>query len=468
MGIARTVHRWSIGSARLAAALVGRTPCVAAAVASGKPRVESILGSDPRQDLSGRKGDGAMLDAVVVGAGGAGLGVSHALAEAGLRHRVLERGRIGETWRTQRWDSFRMNLPNIQISMPGDDYDGPDPEGFMTGDDFVELLANYAECNRLPVQAHTPVTELSLREADSAYRLDTPRGALEARNVVIASGTLNCPIRPTAAAALPAHLSQVNSSDYRNPAALPPGAVLVVGSAQSGGQIAEDLALAGRTVYLATCRVGRIARRYRGKDIALWLAQSGLFDVPRKEFTEPSGHITARPLLGAVHTISLQSLSAQGVVLLGRFIGTEGGRLTFADDVEANLCYADESSVKTKRHIDDYIAAQGLDAPLPAEDPAETVAPCAPDPPIVSLDPTDHGISTVVWCTGFHGDFNWVRLPGVLDGQGQPVQDEGVAPLPGIFFAGLDFSSTRRSGTVLAIAEEARRIVDHIEARRGV
>lgn len=338
------------------------------------------------------------------------MGVSHALTEAGLSHRVLERNRIGETWRTQRWDSFRMNVPNVQLVMPGDHYDGPEPEGFVTRDEFVELLEDYAERNRLPVDEHTPVTELTRSEEDGTYLLNTPRGGLQARNVVIASGNLNLPRRPAVAAALPPHLRQLDSSEYRNSAELPAGAVLVVGSAQSGGQIAEDLVRAGRAVYLATCRVGRMARRYRGRDISLWLVQSGLFDVPRKEFTEPSGHITARPLLGAVHTISLQSLSTQGVVLLGRFMAVYGSRLTFADDVEANLRFADESSANGKRHIDAYIARHGLDAPPAVEDPAEVVSPRLPAPPILSLDPTEDGISTVIWCTGFQGDYSWIRL----------------------------------------------------------
>jgi putative flavoprotein involved in K+ transport len=188
-----------------------------------------------------------ILDAVVIG-GSAGLGVSHALKQAGLRHRLLERGRIGETWRTQRWDSFRINTPNIQTVMPGDRYDGPDPEGFLARDELVALLEDFADRNRLPVEPHTPVAELALSD-DGTFCLTTPQGTLRARNVVIASGNLNRPLRPAWAAALPPDLLQIDASDYRNPAVLPSGAVLVVGSGQSGGQIAEDLADAGRTVW---------------------------------------------------------------------------------------------------------------------------------------------------------------------------------------------------------------------------
>jgi putative flavoprotein involved in K+ transport len=406
------------------------------------------------------------FDAIVVGAGWAGLGASYYLAQAGLRHRVLERSRIGETWRTQRWDAFRLNTPTWGSMMPGDRYDGPDPDGYMTRDEFVALLEGFATRNRLPVETDSPICELSLDPARGTYRLETPQDVLWARNVVIASGSLNRPRRPAAARELPSNVLQLDASDYRNAAALPAGAVLVVGSAQCGGQIAEDLAQAGRTVFLATSRVGRMPRRYRGRDIVFWLRRSGLFDVPRKDFVDSSGHIMARPLLGVGHTVSLQSLSAQGVVLVGRLTGVEsGGRLTFAGDVEENICFGDKASAQFKRHIDAYIAREGIDAPAAEPDPDETVAARLPDPPIRSLDPTEHRIATVIWCTGFDGDFSWIRIPGTLDERGQPVHDEGVSAQPGVYFAGLDFAATRKSGTLLSLAEEMPRLISHIVAR---
>jgi len=408
-----------------------------------------------------------ILDAIVVGAGWAGLGVSYSLARAGLRHCVLERGRIGETWRTQRWDSFRMNTPNVQTIMPGDRYNGSDPEGVLTRDEFIALLEDFAGRNGLPVELETPVTELVPDQENGVYRFATPRGTRRARKVVIASGNLNCPLRPVWAAALPRSLRQIDASDYRSAAALHPGAVLVVGSGQSGGQIAEDLAQAGRTVFLATSQVGRARRRYRGRDIMIWLAECGLFDVPRSEFIQPSGRIRPRPLFGALHTISLQSLSAQGVVLLGRFTGIEsGGQLSFADDLEENIRFADEASVKMQRQIDEYIVRAGSDAPPAERDPAETVAVRLPNPAIRSLDPVHRGITTVIWCTGFQGDFRWVRLPSVLDARGQPVHEDGVTAIRGVYFAGLDLATTRKSGTILAVAEEAARLVEHITGCR--
>jgi putative flavoprotein involved in K+ transport len=406
------------------------------------------------------------LDAAVIGAGWAGLGVSYVLAKAGLSHRVLERGRIGETWRTQRWDSFHLNTPKFQAVMPGDCYDGPDPEGFYTRNEFVVLLEDYARRCRLPVATDTPVTALTCDGEDRIYRLITPTGDFTARAVVVASGSLNRPRRPELARALPPGLPQIDPSVYRNPDALPPGAVLVVGSAQSGGQIAEDLAIAGRVVFLSTGRTGRKPRRYRGRDVSFWEQEAGLYDIPRKDFVGPDGRIPGRPLLGTPHTISLQSLSAQGVVLLGRFTGIANGRLTFADDVRENIRLGDEAAAKTRRHIDDYIACHGIDAPQAIDEPAETVAPRLPNPPILSLDPSEHHLSTVIWCTGFEGDFSFVQVPGLLNAHQQPLEKEGLTDAPGIYFAGVDFSSTRKSGLITSIAEEAERLVGHIVALR--
>jgi putative flavoprotein involved in K+ transport len=406
------------------------------------------------------------LDAAVIGAGWAGLGVSHILAKAGLSHRVVERGRIGETWRTQRWDSFHLNTPKFQAVMPGDRYEGPDPEGFYTRDEFVALLEDYARRCRLPAATNTPVTALTRDGKAGIYRLITPAGDLTARVVVIASGSLNRARRPELARALPPGLLQIDPSVYRSPDALPAGAVLVVGSAQSGGQIAEDLTLAGRAVFLSTGQTGRKPRRYRGRDVGFWEQETGLYDIPRKDFVGPDGRIPGRPLVGACHTISLQSLSAQGVVLLGRFTGIANGRFTFADDVRENIRLGDEAAAKTRRHIDDYIARHGLDAPPAIDDPAETVAPRLQNPPILSLDPSEHRLTTVIWCTGFEGDYSFVQVPGLLNARQQPLEKEGLTEAPGIYFAGVDFSSTRKSGLIVSIAEEARRLVGHIVGRR--
>ncbi|QPB21082.1 NAD(P)/FAD-dependent oxidoreductase [Rhizobium sp. 007] len=403
---------------------------------------------------------GEVLDVVVIGAGSTGLGISYFLKREAREHKVLDGGRIGETWRTQRWDSFRLNSPTIRSVLPGDAYRGPDPWGAITHHEFVSYLEDYAERHCLPVSTQTSVKELT-RE-NGLFRLTTAPGVLLARNVVIATGDQNRQVRPPESADLPVELRQVDSSAYRNAAQLEHGAVLVVGSGQSGGQIAEDLALAGRVVFLATSRNGRWVRRYRGGNILNWLTLSGFLDVPRKELVLPSGKVPARALVGATHTISLQSLSAQGVVLLGRFRGVENDSLVFGDELHANMRFADEVSANTKRLVDEYIERAGLDAPPAEGDPAETVEPRIPDPLIRTMDWRACGIRSVVWCTGFTGDFTWVHLPGALNAVGQPVHADGVGAVPGLYFAGLDFGSTRKSGTIPALAEESARLVERL------
>lgn len=405
-----------------------------------------------------------VLDVVVIGAGWAGLGVSHGLKRSGISHVVLERARIGETWRTQRWDSFHFNIPRVLTVLPGDRYEGSDPEGAMTRDEFVTMLEGYVSRNSLPVHTGEPVAEVAPDGADG-YRVRTPSRTLTARNVVVASGSLNRPRRPAVSQQIPSWVRQIDASDYRSAAALDEGAVLVVGSAQSGGQIAKDLANAGRRVFLATTRIGRIPRRYRGRDAVLWLADSGLMDIRREDFVLPSGQIPGRPLQGAVETLSLQSLSAQGVVLLGRVLGIDGKVLSFTGDVAENVRFADEHSATLRGKIDDYIARSGIVAPPATDDPAETVLPRIPSPPITGLDLEANGIGTIIWCTGFDGDYSWVNVPRALGADQQPAHVDGIGAAAGIYFAGLDFASTRKSGTILSSADESRTIVGHILGR---
>lgn len=405
-----------------------------------------------------------VLDVVVIGAGWAGLGISHGLTRSGISHVVLERGRIGETWLSQRWDSFHFNIPRVLTVLPGERYEGSDPEGAMTRDEFVFMLKDYASRNGLPVHVGEPATEVTPDGADG-YRVRTPSRTLTARNVVVASGSLNRPKRPPASRQIDPSVRQIDASDYRSAAALAQGAVLVVGGGQSGGQIAKDLLDAGRQVFLATGRIGRIPRRYRGRDLALWLVDMGALDVRRKDFVLPDGTIPARALQGAVETLSLQSLSAQGAILLGRLTGAEGRVLAFTDGVAENIRFADENSQQVRGRIDDYIARKGIAAPPATDDPAEVVPPKIPIPPITLLDLGTSGIGTIVWCTGFDGDFSWLKVPGALGADQQPLHVDGIGSASGIYFPGLDFASTRKSGTILASIDESRTIVGHIVRR---
>jgi putative flavoprotein involved in K+ transport len=404
------------------------------------------------------------LDAVIIGAGWAGLSVSARLAAAGVRHRVIERNRIGETWRTQRWNSFRMNTPNVQTVMPGEAYEGNKPEDFMTRDAFVSLLENFAARRKLPVSTQTAVHSVRSNEG-SLYRIETDAGLLiTSPNVVVATGNLNIPRRPASAGKLPSSTLQIDGADYREAQQFGPGPVVVVGCGNSGGQIAEDLARSGRRVVLATGHNGRMPRRYRGKDITLWLAESGLFDLPTKSFAGSQGKLAGRPLLGAGDTISLQSLSAMGIVLAGRFSDVDReGRMLFEDTVGESVRLGDESSAKIKLEIDHYIETNGVTAPPAMPDPAETVAVQLPDPPIRSLDLT--GVACVIWCTGLVGDFSWLHVPGTLGSDGQPLARTGVLAR-GIYFVGLDFAETRKSGTILDAGAESERVVSQIVSRK--
>ena len=404
-----------------------------------------------------------ILDAVVVGAGQAGLGVSHYLSRAGVRHRVLERGRVGETWRSQRWDAFRMNTINAQTLMPGQRYEGRDSDGFMTHHGWVELLNSFAAANHLPVDTGVPVTEVS--DAGGTYRVVTPGGAILAHNLIVASGGQNRPRIPAVASLLPGRLLQLHLSEYRNVATLPPGAVLVVGAGQSGCQIAAELLDAGRQVYLATCRVGRLPRRYRGRDIVVWLHESGMADLRWEDLADPESRFRGQPQFVPIRTISLQSLSARGAMLLGRLAGVENGFLRFAEDLADNMRHADQASAELKCKIDAYIARSGVDAPPAELDPDEVVEPRLPNPPVLALDSAKAKISTVIWGTGFYGDFSWLHVHGATDSRGYPVHDRGVAACPGLFFTGLPWLSARKSGLVTGVGHDAPRIAEMVAAR---
>jgi putative flavoprotein involved in K+ transport len=407
-----------------------------------------------------------VLDAVVVGAGWAGLSVSYGLKSNDIPHVVLERARVGETWRTQRWNSFHFNIPRVTTILPGDRYEGDDPEGAMTRDEFVSMLEGYVARNGLPVQTRQTVTEVTITDTGD-FRVSTSRGHWTTRNVVVASGSLNRPKRPALSHKLAPAIHQIDASEYRSASAVSDGGVLVVGAGQSGGQIAKDLVEAGRRVFLSTAKIGRIPRRYRGRDIVLWLLESGLMDVRREALVLPSGEIPGRALQGALETISLQSLSNQGVVLLGRVTAANGEVVTFSDDVRENVAFADESSENVREKIDEYILLNHISAPPAEEDPAEIVTPTIPSPPITSIDLVAHGISTVVWCTGFDGDFSWLKVSGALRADMQPAQVNGIGQIAGLYYPGLDFASTRKSGTMLAAIEESRAIVTHILERLG-
>jgi putative flavoprotein involved in K+ transport len=416
------------------------------------------------------------LDTVIVGAGQAGLGVSYFLQRDRRKHLVFERGRIGESWLSQRWDSFKLNTPRFMNVLPGLSYYGPEPDGFGRGEELVAYFQRYVEHFQLPVRTGVLVVSIE-RDVHNGHLIIRTRGAQQAeetvqsRSVVIASGIQLTPKTPALGSELPLDIAQVHTADYRSPVGLPPGAIVIVGSGQSGCQIAEDLLSAGRTVYLCTSRVGRAPRRYRGREFLAWWIDMGFLDVTYASLEDKSISRASQPQISGLgrhgHTVSLQSLAGQGAVILGRLVGLEGSTLILGDDAAANVQFADEFSQRQKDTIDAYLMRAGITAPPLEDDPADV-----PDPqaecvsPLRQLDLRQAKVSAVIWATGFTGDFSWIRLP-VLNAEGRPIHEEGVSPVRGLYFIGFPWLRSRKSGIVYGVEEDAKFIAGAIARQLG-
>jgi putative flavoprotein involved in K+ transport len=420
-----------------------------------------------------KKGAAAVttLDTVVVGAGQAGLGVSYYLEQDRRRHIVLERGRIGESWLSQRWDSFKLNTPNLMNTLPGLPYSGPERDGFWPPDELVRYFQNYVDRFQLPVQTGATVVSVEQAKGEKHFRIKVQHDGqavetISSRSVVIASGIQNFPKSSLLGSRLPASILQLHTAGYRNAAALPPGAVLVVGSGQSGIQIAEDLLLAGRKVYLCTSKVGRAPRRYRGRDLLEWWLDMKHLDVTLASLEDKSISRAAQPQISGLgrhgHTLSLQHLARQGVGILGRLQDIETDTLVFGDEAAAHVRFADDVSQKMKDGVDAYLKKAGLTPPPLEDDPADLPDPqaaCAS--PLRRLNLHAAAISAIIWATGFTGDFNWIHLP-VLDADGKPLHQHGASPVPGLYFTGLPWLNSRKSGILYGVTEDARFIADAV------
>jgi putative flavoprotein involved in K+ transport len=408
-----------------------------------------------------------VLDCLVVGAGHAGLGIASFLQAQGRDFVVLERGRIGESWRSQRWDSFQLNTPNWMNLLPGQELGGSRRDAFLGRDELVRRFELYAAACALPVTTRVTVTDVELEDAGGTFLV---RGAASggrvvswrARTVVVAAGIQREPRLPGFGRQLPPGVGQIHASQYRAPAALRSGAVVVAGSGQSGCQIAEELLAAGRTVYLCASRVARVPRRHRGRDITEWWADTGVFDETVADLEDPALRSAPQPHVSGVgsrgHTVSLQQLARDGVRLLGRALGVNEGRLALDRRLGEYVRFADERSAKARRDADAAILRLAGSLPAEEDDPADAPAPelydvTGPE----DLDLREAGVGAIIWCTGFTGDFGWLRLP-VLDARGFPVHDGGVSPVPGLFFLGLPWLRRRKSGIIYGVAEDAERI----------
>jgi putative flavoprotein involved in K+ transport len=373
---------------------------------------------------------------------------------------VLERDVIGSTWRSERWDSFTLVSPNWSIRLPGVDLAGLDPDAFLPRDAVSELFDSYARSINAPVRTGVEVNKL-LRDG-GGYVLSTSEGDWYARAVVIASGGLRRPKIPDLE--LPSGVTALHAIDYRRPDQLPAGGVLVVGSGQSGSQLAEELNKAGRKVYLATSAVGRMPRRYRGRDLFGWMAEVGNLDQRTDQTPEEIRNAPQAMVSGARgrHTLALQQLARDGVILLGHLTGTNGDRFLFADDLAANIAFADTFVARVRSQIDKYVETQPGRF-LPADtDPAERPLDGAAEAP-TEVDASSAGISTVLWCTGMLPDTDW--LPDdMLDESGVPRNEKGALEAPGMHVVGFPWLTHRSSGVLYGMATDAARAADQISS----
>ena len=399
------------------------------------------------------------VDTLIVGGGQAGLAMSEQLSQRGRPHMILERHRIVERWRSERWDGLHANGPTWSDSMPGHPIPGVDRDAFATRDQIVDYFLTYAVAIAAPVRCGVAVTHLRRRDSGTGFRAETSAGPVEADHVVVATGPFQRPVVPAIVPA-DAAVVQMHANAYRNPGQLPDGAVLVVGSGSSGAQIAEELMRAGRRVYLSVGRHVRPPRRYRGRDFVWWMDTRGLWHLP---VGEPAPEHVPLAFSGAYGGVSVdfRRLAVGGVVLLGRTEGFRDGVLHFAPDLAANLAEADAARLAFLDTADRYVEDTALD--LPEEPEARNMLPdplCVTDP-IGSVDLRDAGIGAIIWATGYALDFGWLDVP-VFDEHGTPVHRRGVTAVPGLYFLGLAWLSKRTSSFICGVGDDAAFLAERI------
>jgi putative flavoprotein involved in K+ transport len=405
------------------------------------------------------------VDTLVIGAGQAGLAMSRWLQKHDVAHAVLERGRVGESWRNQRWNSFHLNTPNVVNVLPDDSYEGGEAFGFVGHKSLVAYFESYRERYGLPVEEGVEVR--AVRRVDDGFEVEAGGTVRRCRNVVLCNGDQNSPRTPSLAEKIPSHVTQLHTADYRESEQLPVGAVLVVGSGQSGVQVVEDLLGSGRTVYLSTSAVGRAPRRYRGKDIFEWMQIAGLIEQRPEDLQDPSEVHARQPQVSGTrggHTVSLQQLARDGARLLGRLSAVRGTRLCFDADLEANVAKGDEVSTKLKGMVDMVVSRSGLDAPTaepdPAEEPFQGIAEMAA---VHELDIEVADIRSVIWATGFGPCFNFLD-PTLLDESGLPRHRDGIGEVPGLYCLGFTWLRRRGSGLIAGVGDDAEHIAGRIAA----
>ncbi|TLN18072.1 FAD-dependent oxidoreductase, partial [bacterium] len=393
------------------------------------------------------------VETVIVGGGQAGLALSYCLSRENREHVILEkRDRPGSAWTAQRWDSFTLVTPNWFFCLPGAEYDGDDPHGFMGRDEIERRFREYALRYNMPLRYGVEVT--GVEPQDGGYQVTASGRSYRARNVVIASGLFQRAKIPAWAGELPPEIFQLGACDYRNPRQLPPGAVLVVGSGQSGSQIAEELNDAGRKVYLSLGSAGRVPRRYRGRDAVEWNMIIGFFDRTQDMLPSLAARFASNPLVtgkNGGHSLNYHKFHRDGIVLLGHARGAQDGRLLLAPDVRECVVKADTFEREYLKKIDEAIEQHGFGDP-PEQLQQQTDGLSAPV--IESLDLKAAGIRAVIWTGGFAFDYSLVKLP-VVDGYGFPLTQRCVTQYPGLFFLGMPWLHAAKSGLLMGVGADA-------------
>jgi putative flavoprotein involved in K+ transport len=400
------------------------------------------------------------VDVAIIGGGQAGLATSWFLTQSGVDHVVLEAGGVADTWRKRRWDSFCLVTPNWTVQLPGAKYERPDPDGFMPLAALIDYFRSWASSFDAPVEESSPVS--SLEADDGGFLLTMPSGELKARQVVVATGAFQRAHRPRGAETLSAGVTQLFAEEYHNPEALPPGAVLVVGSGQTGCQLAEELHESGRKVFLACGRCVWVPRVLEGRDILWWMIESGFMDRTPDKLPSPMARLLGNPQAtghGGGRDLNFRLLHDMGVELVGRYLGADGSKIRFADDLAASVDFGDARLADLLKFIEAYCTGTGatpprFDLPSPLRVKTRT-----------ELDITQDGIGAVIWTSGYRPDYGWVKFR-VLDDMGFPVQTDGRTDVPGLYFMGVHWMRKGKSSILYGVGEDAEVVAGQIiEAR---